>query len=81
MGWRAIKTAPHDGSIITIKTAGGNKLQASFQPGFMVSAIEDAGGWVAEDENGAPECWTDGVCWSTNADGVKSDQPVKWLSI
>lgn len=31
-----------------------------------------------EYEPKAPRCWTDGVCWGSNDDGVPSRQPRHW---
>jgi hypothetical protein len=43
---------------------------------------DNGGGWgwatVHEYDPKAPKCWTDGVCWGKNDDGVPSRQPRYW---
>jgi hypothetical protein len=34
--------------------------------------------WTAINDWEAPKCWTDGVCWASNEDGVPSKQPRHW---
>ena len=36
--------------------------------------------WASENEDEAPECWTDGVCWASNDAGEPSVKPTSWLS-
>ena len=81
MGWRLIKSAPGDGTVITIRTKRGRILRASWQGGLVDDQDNSCGGWFAEDVDTQPPCWSDGICWSENADGNESDQPVKWMSI
>lgn len=40
----------------------------------------DCWAWAAVDEltPGCPPCWTDGVCWATNDDGIASRPVVAW---
>lgn len=46
--------------------------------------VEDGEGgswaWATADDHEphAPKCWTDGVCWGQNEDGVPSKQPRHW---
>lgn len=53
----------------------------------MRIVVEDGdggvGAWATADEYepSAPECWTDGVCWGANDDGVPSRKPVAWREI
>lgn len=37
--------------------------------------------WTAVNCSEAPKCWTDGVCWGQNDDGVPSKQPRHWRYI
>lgn len=76
-----IDTAPLDGTPVEVKTAGGFTFKAAFQDhGFMNELEEECGCWVAEGE-GEPECWTDGVCWESNADERPSDPPIGWCNL
>lgn len=46
--------------------------------GLLDSEERDCGGWTFMTEQEPPDCWTDGVCWEVNEDGVKSAQPTEW---
>lgn len=75
--WRDISTAPLDGTMIAILTQGGQLVKASY--GYEYESNEGpVGGWAALDYEPHPSCWTDGVCWASNADGEPSDQPALW---
>jgi len=76
MKWEPIETAPKDGTIIEVETAGGAKVLASWHGGLVGEDGLDAAGWHATD--GHPDCWDDGVCWASNANGEPSDKPIKW---
>ena len=73
-----IANAPTDGTEITIRTEGGHELRAKFETGFVDGDGKECGCWVAVNEDEAPPCWTDAVCWESNADFVQSDPPVEW---
>jgi len=73
--WRNISTAPRDQDIIGL-TRGGKVVKMR---GGRVSDDETIWfAWHACDEDQHPSCWTDGICWSANADRKPSDPPVKW---
>ena len=76
--WQPIETAPKEGTVIKVQTAGGLIFRASWQGGLVNESENECFGWLAEDEAGQPDCWSDGVCWAENADGKKSDQPTHW---
>ncbi len=44
---------------------------------------EDCWAWATADEGEPlqPECWDDGVCWASNADGVPSMPVMAWREI
>lgn len=75
--WQDMKTAPRDGRPIEIKTLGGITLVVKWETGFCDEDERECGCWVA-DGDFYPACWTDGVCWSSNANYEKSDPPVAW---
>lgn len=76
--FQPIDTAPLDGTTITVKTAGGHIFRAAAYNGFINEKEEDVWAWVAVNEGDYPSCWTDGVCWGENEDGIPSDRPVEW---
>ena len=76
-----IKTAPMDGTEITVKTAGGKTFRASWSWGFVVDEDEkDCEAWVAAHKGDHPPCWHDGICWASNEDLKPSDPPVEWMN-
>jgi hypothetical protein len=79
---RRIKRAflPPMGIAVMVTTAGGHSFLAKrINPGF------DDCDWArvaVEDQcNRPPDCWTDGMCWAENAEGVASDPVCEWRSI
>lgn len=79
--WRPIKTAPRNGTRVQVKTEGGFVLEASWNADGYENEGGTCGGWEAAHEDKHPECWSDGVCWGSNADEVPSDQPEFWRPI
>ena len=79
--WQPIKTAPRDTPVV-IRTELGRIFAARLMPD---AAIDDdnntCDAWGSEHEGLHPDCWTDGMCWTTNGDGDESDQPVSWLPL
>ena len=76
--WQDISSAPRDGKTIRVQTAGGLEFIAFWLGGLLDEQGQECGWWCVEDEDEQPESWTDGICWAKNADGKKSDQPIKW---
>ncbi len=80
--WQPIATAPVDGTII--KAAIERHLGShyiSMASGFFDSDGNECKAWVYVDGDGCPRCWTDGVCWKINENGVSSAQPEFWKSL
>lgn len=79
-GWQPIETAPKDGTIIVLYTAGGNAFVARWEDAIVENAADETiGAW-----RGAllyPDCWTDGICWERNEDDEPSDPPAHWCPL
>ena len=79
MAWQDISTAPQDGTPIQAEIPGyGSDNIISWHRGFIGENSNDCGTWVCVEEQEPPICWTDGVCWSQNEDGVPSVRPTRW---
>lgn len=80
MDWQPIETAPRDGTEIQaeIPGNGSDNVIAWQADAFRDSNDQDCGGWAFVTEQEPPDCWTDGVCWEVNEDGVPSVQPTRW---
>lgn len=83
MEWRPIETAPKDGREIQAKIPGnGEHNVIAWQvEAFYNAANRPCGGWAFTTHQEPPDCWTDGVCWATNEDGVPSVQPTAWMPL
>ena len=77
--WQTIDNAPKDGVCIQAKIPGhGSDNIISWQRGLLDSDGNECGGWAFMEEREPPDCWTDGVCWAVNEDGVASVAPTHW---
>lgn len=77
--WLDISTAPKDGTWIQAKIEGyGSDNVIVWTGGLLNDDGEDCGGWEFVGEQDPPPCWTDGICWERNEDGVSSAQPTHW---
>lgn len=77
--WRLIATAPKDGSPIKAKIPGhGEDNIIAWHEGFLDASENNCGAWCFEDDDKAPDCWTDGVCWEENERGEGSVKPTHW---
>ena len=77
--WQSIETAPRDGTPIQADIPGNGKDNIiAWMDGFLNAADQNCYGWVFVEDQEPPACWTDGVCWESNEDGVKSVEPVAW---
>lgn len=79
-GWQDISTAPRDGTDIQAEIPGnGSDNVIAWQVNaFLDDDEQPVGGWAFTTDQEPPDCWTDGICWATNEDGVASVQPTRW---
>lgn len=77
--WQPIETAPQDGTAIQVEIPGhGSDFIVAWLEGFTDSDDNPCGCWALVEDQEPPDCWTDGVCWAVNADGLPSAQPTRW---
>ena len=74
--WRTMESAPRDGTRIEVKIPA-DKTIVAWQRGYLDANGSDCGCWTWVD-GPEPDDWTDGVCWTANADGVSSTFPIGW---
>lgn len=79
MDWNEdMKSAPYSTPVV-VQLEDGTELLATLEPdASMTEGEQPCDQWWEVEEGTAPDCWTDGACWSSNADEVMSLQPVKW---
>lgn len=79
MEWNAdMSAAPYQTPVIVL-LENGFELLATLEPGVsMAENGQECDQWCEVEEGTAPDCWSEGACWSSNADEVASLQPVKW---
>ena len=77
--WRGIGSAPMDGTCIKVNIPGaGVTGSVVWMDGLLDSDGNDCSAWCWMDETDPPDCWTDGICWSVNEDGIASAPPTQW---
>ena len=77
--WQTIYRAPKDGTSIQAKIPGhGSNNIIAWRRGLIDSGGNECGGWSVMGDQEPPDCWTDGVCWAVNEDGVPSVAPTHW---
>lgn len=80
--WKPIDIAPRDGTAIQARIPGNGEDNAiAWCEQFIDSNGDDVGGWAFVSEQEPPDCWTDGVCWARNEDGLPSVQPTHWKEL
>jgi hypothetical protein len=81
VGWQPIESAPYD-TPVRVKLGNSMTIVARLMPD---ASMNDEGKpcdqWQAQYEGEHPECWTDGACWESNADGLCSMQPRAWTAL
>jgi hypothetical protein len=76
--WQPIETAPDD-EPVQVRVGESMVFDAVLRRGASLDQDErECDQWVAIHEGEHPPCWTDGACWSSNADEVMSLQPSAW---
>ena len=78
--WQSMDTATRDGTDIQAEIPGnGSDNVIAWQvDAFLDDAEETVGGWAFTTDQEPPDCWTDGICWAQNENGVASVQPTRW---
>lgn len=80
--WQPMESAPKDGTRIRAEIPGhGDHYIISWDWGYVDSNEYDCGAWAVAEDQEPPVCWTDGVCWEVNEDGVKSVKPIRWMPL
>lgn len=80
--WRPIETAPKDGTAIQAKIPGhGSDNIIAWVGGYYDGSEQYGGVWTMVEDQEPPDCWTDGVCWNVNEDGVPSVKPTHWMPL
>jgi hypothetical protein len=78
-GWQSMETAPKDGTAIQAEIPdNGSDNIIAWAGGLVDADWYDCGGWSFVENQEPPDCWTDGICWEQNEDGIKSVYPVRW---
>lgn len=77
--WQPIETAPKDGSPFQARIPGhGEDNIIAWFHGLLDENENECGGWHFVEDQEPPGCWTDGVCWASNEDGIPSVEPTHW---
>ena len=77
--WKPSREAPYD-TPLRVRLENGQEITARLLCNVsMTSEGEDCDQWVAENEGEHPDCWTEGACWASNHNEVRSVQPVAFL--
>jgi hypothetical protein len=73
--WQPMAEAPQDGTRIKLRVV--YEFEAEWHGGLLNSDEEECGGWHAI-RGDIPPCWTDDICWESNADESPSAAPDSW---
>jgi hypothetical protein len=84
--WQPIETAPRDGTCFQARIPGeGDHFIIALCEGFEEvdgsGNIIESATWVIMADQEPPASWTDGICWSSNADDEPSVQPTHWTPL
>jgi len=80
--WRPIETAPKDGTAIQARIPGhGSDNIIAWTNSLLDEDEDECGGWYFVEDQEPPDCWTDGVCWASNAEGNHSIEPTHWKAL
>jgi hypothetical protein len=78
--WQDISTAPRDGTAILAEIRGHGFGKIAWNGDLLDCGGESCGAWEHLGEM-PPDSWADGICWERNAEGVPSEQPVRWTTL
>ncbi len=77
--WQPMETAPRDGTAIQAEIPGnGSDNIIAWVGGYVDSRERECSCWQFVEDQEPPSCWTDGVCWEVDEDGVASVHPTRW---
>lgn len=80
--WKMMDTAPMDGTAIQARIPGhGEDNIIAWLDHYVDENGEFCGAWTFVEDQEPPDCWTDGVCWTSNEDGKPSVHPTHWKEI
>lgn len=79
MEWNKDLTAAPFQTPVVVQLENGFELLAVLEPDASMDENERAcDQWREAQEGTAPDCWSEGACWASNADETPSLQPVMW---
>lgn len=79
VAWMGIDSAPTDGTPFQARIPGhGEDNVIGWTPGLLDCNGDDCGSWAFMSDQEPPDCWTDGYCWESNEDGMRSAHPTHW---
>lgn len=73
--WQPMKTAPRDKTHVLVQTFEGFAFPAFYDPN---SSLDENMQTCGVHKGFHPPCWSEGACWTSNADQERSDPPVAW---
>jgi len=77
--WQDMALAPRDGTEIQAEIPGhGSDNVIAWEDGYLDEDEQPCGCWIFTRDQEPPDCWTDGVCWASNEEGVASIPPTRW---
>ncbi len=80
--WQPMTTAPRNGTAIQARIPGhGSDFIIGPGDDLLDSKGNPCGGWHIVEDQEPPDCWTEGVCWEQNEDGVRSVPPSEWKAL
>ena len=80
--WQTMENAPKGDEPIRARIPGyGDENIIVWLDGLEDSDGNECGGWAVHGDQTPPDCWTDGVCWAVNENGVPSVSPTHWAKL
>lgn len=77
--WKPIETAPRDGTAFQARIPShGDDNIIMWDCSIEHKDGDGWGTWMFASDQEPPDCWSDGWCWTENADGDQSVLPTHW---